>query len=56
MKHAKPPLPADALIFPDDWARPASPRTVIDCWRVLKNLGDGGVVHLLKLGRGKGFA
>jgi len=50
------PWTAFATISLDDWARPASPRTVIDCWRVLKHLHDSPGVHYLGLGLGKGFA
>jgi UDPglucose 6-dehydrogenase len=49
------PWPQFAAIALDDWSRPANPRIVIDCWRMLNGLGDRQGVHYLGLGLGKGF-
>jgi UDPglucose 6-dehydrogenase len=38
------------------WARTSKPRTVVDCWRVVKFLHDVPGVHYLALGMGDGFA
>ena len=35
-----------------DWARPGSPRIVVDCWRVLKYLAHVNGVRYLCLGSG----
>jgi nucleoside-diphosphate-sugar epimerase len=35
-----------------DWARPDSPRIVVDCWRVLKYLAHVNGVRYLCLGNG----
>jgi len=45
-----------AALALDDWIRPAPPRLVIDCWRVLGHLRDSPRVDYLALGFGKGFA
>lgn len=39
----------------EQWARPGSPRTVIDCWRALNHLHKQPGVHYLGLGIGEGF-
>jgi UDPglucose 6-dehydrogenase len=39
----------------EQWARPGSPRTVIDCWRAVNHLHKQPGVHYLGLGIGEGF-
>jgi UDPglucose 6-dehydrogenase len=39
-----------------DWARPAAPRIVIDCWRVLSHLRGTPGIDYLGLGLGDFFA
>ena len=39
-----------------DWARPASPRVVLDCWRVLRHLRATPGIDYLGLGLGERFA
>jgi UDPglucose 6-dehydrogenase len=39
----------------EQWARPGSPRTVVDCWRAVSFLHDDPGVHYLALGIGEGF-
>ena len=50
--------PEFSSIAPAQWARTGNqkPRTVIDCWRVLKFLHDQPGVHYLALGMGESFA
>jgi UDPglucose 6-dehydrogenase len=50
------PWPEFAALALDEWVRPAPPRLVIDCWRVLGHLRDSPRVDYLALGLGKGFA
>src|SRR6266446_2170736 len=50
------PWPEFAALALDEWVRPAPPRLVIDCWRVLGHLRDSPRVDYLALGFGKGFA
>ena len=42
-------------IAPEYWGRAASPRTVIDCWRILENLKDSSGVRYISLGSGNAF-
>ncbi|HEY2890716.1 MAG TPA: nucleotide sugar dehydrogenase [Dongiaceae bacterium] len=50
------PWPEFARMPAERWARPTSPRIVIDCWRVLGSLRDVPGIAYLALGLGEGFA
>ena len=47
--------PEFSQIPAERWSRSSPPRTVIDCWRVVKNLHDTPGVQYLGLGIGEGF-
>lgn len=40
----------------EQWERVASPRTVIDCWRLLENLKNSNGVRYIPLGSGSAFS
>jgi UDPglucose 6-dehydrogenase len=50
------PWPEFAAIPAEQWARPGSPRTVVDCWRALPHLRPQPGVHYLGLGLGESLA
>ena len=49
------PWPEFCSISPQQWARPGAPRTVIDCWRVLRRLQHQPGVAYFGLGIGGGL-
>ena len=51
-----PEFASSASIALTDWARPESPRVVIDCWRVLTSLRDTQGIEYIGLGLGNGAA
>ena len=49
------PWPEFCNIPTERWARSQSPRTVIDCWRVLENLRASNGIRYFSLGNGETF-